>query len=182
MNDESTGLKSSVYERKTGGKTEYSYVTAGTQTGKDVVADLAQPLGLSKQYAESVSFAQKLGDQLGDSELTMVGYSKGGGEAAADAMGTGRSAVTFNPAGVSGFTKSALQLNFSPQIDNYDVKGEILGNIGLKLIGLGAEGTQHSIGSSSFLNSAVQALSPAVGIYEGMKNHFMTTVSKAMSN
>ncbi|MDB5133275.1 MAG: rnaSA3 [Mucilaginibacter sp.] len=184
LNDPKTGLRSATFEKTVNNKTEYVFATAGTDPGSlnDIIADLAQPLGLSKQYAESVSFARKLSDQLRNSELTMVGFSKGGSEAAADALATGRDAITFNAAGVSGLTKESLQLNQSAKIDNYTTKGQILDNLGFKVLGLGAEGTQHSIGSSSFINNVLRIFSPAVGMYEGIKQHYMEAVRKAMSN
>ena len=80
------------------------------------------------------------------------------------------------------FTKQWATSDTLAAAGNYDVKGEILGNIGFKIIGLGAEGTQHSIGSSSFINTALQTLSPAVGLIQGITNHFMSTVGKAMGN
>mgnify|MGYP001113910436 CR=1 FL=1 len=44
-------------------------------------------------------------------ELTFIGHSLGGGEAAAASMATGRLAVTFNPATVSQKTIKKLSLN-----------------------------------------------------------------------
>jgi RHS repeat-associated protein len=102
-----TGLKSLVYEKVVNGKiTEYAYATAGTEMNwKDVDADLKQPVGLSKQYASAADNAKKLSGELGSTELTFVGHSLGGGEAALNALVTDRKAITFNAAGVSDITK-----------------------------------------------------------------------------
>ena len=107
-NSSENGLKSQVYERMSkNGKMEYAYATAGTEaSSKDIGADLKQPLGLSKQYDLSMKNAAILDKKLKNRELTFVGHSLGGGEAAANAKVTGRSAITFNAAGVSVFTTS----------------------------------------------------------------------------
>lgn len=104
--EKSSGFKSQVYERVVGGKvTEYSYVTAGTEDLKDGIADLKQPLGISGQYSQSAENARVISKQLGSTELTFIGHSLGGGEAAHNALSTGRSAITFNAAGVGDMTK-----------------------------------------------------------------------------
>ncbi|PWN63104.1 RHS repeat-associated core domain-containing protein, partial [Chryseobacterium oncorhynchi] len=106
LNDQSSGLKSQVYERVVDGKvTEYSYVTAGTEDLKDGIADVKQPLGASKQYSQSTENAEAISKQLGGAELTFVGHSLGGGLAAMNALVTDRSAMTFNAAGVGDMTK-----------------------------------------------------------------------------
>lgn len=107
LNHDATGLKSLVYERVENGKvTEYTYATAGTEPGwKDIKADIVQPFGLSKQYSKSAENAKRISSELGSTELTFVGHSLGGGEAALNAMLTDRKAVTFNAAGVSTLTK-----------------------------------------------------------------------------
>ncbi len=96
-----------VYERVENGKvTEYTYATAGTEPGwKDIKADIVQPFGFSKQYSKSAENAKRISSELGSTELTFVGHSLGGGEAALSAMLTDRKAVTFNAAGVSTLTK-----------------------------------------------------------------------------
>ncbi|WCM40791.1 hypothetical protein MG290_07340 [Flavobacterium sp. CBA20B-1] len=107
LKNNSTGLKSVVYERVVNGKvTEYTYATAGTEPNwEDVGADVKQPLGLSKQYAKAVDNAKTISGKLGSTELTYVGHSLGGGEAALNAIITDRKAITFNAAGVSDITK-----------------------------------------------------------------------------
>ncbi|MBP1616126.1 MAG: Repeat protein, partial [Bacteroidetes bacterium] len=108
MNTES-GLQSQVYQRTVDGKTEYTYATAGTQDWTDAGQDVAQVVGLSKQYSESVGNAKAINQDLGKSnqELTFVGHSLGGGEAALNALVTNNNAITFNAAGVSNITKVA---------------------------------------------------------------------------
>lgn len=88
--------------------------------------------------------ARTISGDLKGSELTFVGHSLGGGEAAANAEATGRDAITFNAAGLSDATKTNLGLNKSATIDNYDVQGQALAPA-QGLIGLQPEGTNHII-------------------------------------
>lgn len=56
-------------------------------------------------------------------ELTFVGHSQGGGQAAAASMATGRKAITFNPASVSLCTKLRFNLSSAQNITNYRTVG-----------------------------------------------------------
>ena len=128
--DSDEGLKSQVYERTKDGETEYVYVTAGTENSDvlDWKHNFTQPLGSSKQYDESLYNASKISRDLSktNSELTFVGHSLGGGEAAANAFATGRDAITFNAAGVSPFT---MGKNNNSQIDAYILLSDPLNTI-----------------------------------------------------
>jgi RHS repeat-associated protein len=102
------GLKSQVYQRmQENGKMEYTYATAGTENGKDWGANAKQPLGLSDQYTNAADNAKAISGDLSktNTELTFVGHSLGGGEAALNALITDRKAITFNAAGVGDITK-----------------------------------------------------------------------------
>lgn len=105
MVNSKSGLNSAVYERTTNGKTEYAYVFAGTDMSEynDVKADVKQAYGFgSRQYDNAVLNASVISKKLkeSDSELTFVGHSLGGGEAALCALVTNRKAITFNAAGL----------------------------------------------------------------------------------
>lgn len=113
----SCGLKSAVYMRTDakGKVLEYAYVTAGTEAEwADVAADLTQPFGLSKQYSNSADNAKSINSRVKGKELTFIGHSLGGGEAALNALVTDRAAITFNPAGVSDITKIKEGSWFTP--------------------------------------------------------------------
>lgn len=101
------GLKSAIYMKTDtkGNVLEYAYVTAGTEEWSDVAADILQPVGLSIQYSNSVDNAIKIIKNNKRIKLTFIGHSLGGGEAALNALVTGRAAITFNPSGVSNITK-----------------------------------------------------------------------------
>lgn len=60
------------------------------------------PFGL--KYAKVADNAKTIPGELGATELTYVGHSLGGGEAALNALVTDRKAITFNATGVSDIT------------------------------------------------------------------------------
>ncbi len=121
------GLQSALFQRTVDGATEYAYVYAGTNSFKDAVEDVAQLAGIAQQYNTAINNAKTLSNELGDSELTFVGHSLGGGEAIASSMATGRAAITFNPAAVSRLTKQFEGLNKTPDVVNYRAIGTKIG-------------------------------------------------------
>jgi hypothetical protein len=120
------GLKSAIYARtKDDEKVEYAYVLAGTENIIDWAENIAQRFGLSFQYSLALHMAQIIDKSLKASgeELTFIGHSLGGGEAALCSMATGRKAITFNPAGVSPDTKSLAWIG--KIITNIFISGKI---------------------------------------------------------
>lgn len=129
----SHGLKSALYERvgENGEVLEYSYVTCGSETGRDWIENALQLEGMSSEYKESAQNAKIISENIGkDTELTFIGHSQGGGEAALNSLITsndevvGRSAITFNAAGLSAKTKFnigglATLLKSGKEIDTY---------------------------------------------------------------
>ncbi|MCQ2093753.1 MAG: RHS repeat-associated core domain-containing protein [Bacteroidaceae bacterium] len=124
------GLSSQLYERTINGVTEYVYATAGSENTKDWIQNIAQPLGLSNEYHESARVATMLSEKFSQNELTFVGHSQGGSEAALNSLLTssndkpGRKAITFNASGLSAATKireGGLSLPFKSEnkIDAY---------------------------------------------------------------
>jgi len=183
-NDDETGLNSALYERtdqKTG-KTEYVYATAGTDPASlsDLNADVAQLLGVSAQYTQANLNAKFINQKLKNSELTFVGHSLGGGEAAANAEATGRSAITFNAAGLSNATKSNLGITHATdmKIDNYEVEGQVLDV--QRVVGLAPEGIQHHIGSESISSQYINGQIPVAGFIQSIVNHLMDTVTPSL--
>lgn len=111
FNNSETGLQSGLYERKKNdGTLEYVYATAGTNPLElnDYGANIKQTTADSKQYVKSISNAKIISKSLGDAKLTFTGHSLGGGTASANALATGREAITFNAAGLSFATKIEL--------------------------------------------------------------------------
>lgn len=129
------GFNSALYERPNAdGTTTYAYVTAGTNDLRDGLQDILQPLGLpAQQYHLSVNNAMKINDLLAGQELYFIGHSLGGGLASANALATGRGAMTFNAAGLSKGTRKRENLPqyaaYAAQgghIDAYVVAGEVV--------------------------------------------------------
>jgi len=167
LTDDNTGLKSAIYERvnKKGEVTEYSYVTAGTDftSIEDWKNNILQIPGLAEQYKQSTDNAGIISNALGNQELTFIGHSLGGGLAAANAMKTGRDAITFNAASVTLFTRFMDVLPYTPKIDAYIVKGEILLDRVQSSLGMNmrANGTIHEIEfKKSWWNRAVDEVLP----------------------
>ncbi|MGM9865710.1 MAG: hypothetical protein ACI30P_05480 [Muribaculaceae bacterium] len=119
------GLNSELYEhKKEDGSYEYAYVFAGTNSLTDAAQDALQLKGESSQYSSAIANAKTLVRELGDRELTFIGHSLGGGEAAASSMATGKLAITFNPATVSTATISKHGLGKADKVFNYITIGK----------------------------------------------------------
>jgi len=115
--DKRTDFQSALYSRTINGKTEYTFATAGTASGKDAWQDGIQTFGASGQYAFSVEQAKALSGLLQGQELTFTGHSLGGGTASANALATGNAAITFNAAGISLLTKTREGLLFKSSVN-----------------------------------------------------------------
>jgi len=137
---DATGLKSLVYERVANGKvTEYTYATAGTENLQDWKENGKQPLGLSDQYHSAANNAKKISGDLGETELSYVGHSLGGGQAALNSLvtdgdGVGRKAFTFNAAGVGYITKVVegtwkIPFNSESKIEAYILRTDPLNKL-----------------------------------------------------
>ncbi|MBQ7054397.1 MAG: hypothetical protein IJN97_04165, partial [Oscillospiraceae bacterium] len=129
----SEGLSIHIYVRGDGeyssytGEKEYAFVNKGSSTSSDWVNNFQQPIGMSTDMAESIQKAKYFANgEWGEYEITFIGHSKGGAEAAANAMATDRNAIIFNPAQVSLFSVGLDAFNFKGNITSYVVKGEPL--------------------------------------------------------
>jgi hypothetical protein len=149
FNNFENGLKSALYERtKSNGTIEYCYATAGTKSMEDVKQDALQPFGLSSQYVQARQNAININKEVGNADLTFTGHSLGGGEAAVNAYSTGRSAITFNPAGVTILTEIP---NLHTKIDAYIMTTDPLNNIqNIAYLLVGANGTIHRVRPMDF--------------------------------
>ena len=103
----SDSFKAGLYTKKTNGKIEYVLANAGTyfenssKGRQSVIEDLKQPFGYSVDMHLSLKVAKEVVRKFKNSEITFVGHSKGGAEAAANAVATNRNAILFNPAAVN---------------------------------------------------------------------------------
>ena len=119
--DNSNGLKSAIYARrdKDGNDIEYAYVMAGTELElDDIISNVLQIFGVSEQYDNALENSKYIARRI-KAELTYIGHSMAGGEAALNSIVTGKNAITFNAAGLSpatllrygAFTKSQSHID-----------------------------------------------------------------------
>ena len=141
------GLKVGVYAKTVNNKTIYSLVYAGTNMDwvnpdslgeflldaadsyMDWVNNIYQPFGLSADQRLGIIFAKKFVEQNDNSNITFIGHSKGGSEAAAAAVATNQNAILFNPATVSLGMYGLSSNDYTSDMTAYIVKGEILNSI-----------------------------------------------------
>lgn len=102
------GYKAGLYSKTTDGVTEYVMANAGTYfepltaRGRGSISeDGEQPFGGSEHMELSIARAKEVSEQVGKAELTFVGHSKGGAEAAGNALATNRNALLYNPAAIN---------------------------------------------------------------------------------
>ena len=174
-----SGFKSGLYERTVDGVTEYALATAGTELGDwgDIKEDITQLWGETTQYKESAQLAETVSNDLGDSELTFVGHSLGGGLATVNALATDRNAITFNPAAVTSLTKENLGLPNETQngtIVNVVVRGEIVDYLQSK-VGLAPTGVKQEL-KASYL-----PVKQTFNTVLRMKNHMIDTVIRKLN-
>ncbi len=176
FNNPNSGLQSALYQRTTDGISEYAYVSAGTQITDwgDIKEDVGQLLGTVSQYRESVRIAEQLSDLYKGKELTFIGHSLGGGLAAANALKTGKNAITFNPAALSNASKNALRLpdNGKGSIFNVVVKGEALDKL-QSGVGLKTEGIKYELKGSLYFPKII-------GSIQRLLNHSIDVVIKKL--
>jgi hypothetical protein len=87
--------------------------------------NLEQPFGGSEHMNLSLDKARELNNTLGpDADLTFVGHSKGGAEAAANAVATNRDAYVFNPAAVNLKAYGLSSKDYTASMTAFVVKGD----------------------------------------------------------
>lgn len=162
--DPSSGYLAKLYEKDG----HFAYVTAGTDitSGQDIIADISQQFGFeTKQYEQSIGYAQKLKEQYGNN-LVFVGHSLGGGLASANSRATGIDAITFNSAALSDRYRNYKGKGYiDSNIAAYINDGDFLDYTNEVLFGQKVEGKiiRRSVPSSKLPN--LQGI-PYTGIYQ----------------
>lgn len=127
----------------------------------------------------SIAIARAFVDANPNNRITFIGHSKGGAEAIANALVTGKNAITFNPAPVNlraisdthGIHIRHVILNTG--IHNYVVRGDVL-NV---LFG------NSSVGSTTFLprqHGSVWDLTMIPNILQSLLNHHHPSIVPAV--
>lgn len=173
--DRWSGLKIGVYaKQKPDGTMAYVLANEGTNELVDWVNNVQQPLGKSKDMWKSIAYARRFVNRNPHAEITFVGHSKGGAEAVANAVRTGKNAIVFNTA--VAFLKK-YNLDFAAhqgEIAEYTVTGDLLNRVEGwlpqpvdRLVCLPAQYPAHT--GISF-----------VDVWNGVGNHRMEAVRKAL--
>ena len=120
-----------VYSRVVDGKTEYTLANKGTNPAfmPDWGENIFQPFGQSDDMKASIDFAKEFVSAHLDADITFTGHSKGGAEAAANAVATGKNAVIFNPASVNLKAYGLDGENYNARMMAYIVRGEALNSL-----------------------------------------------------
>jgi hypothetical protein len=131
LENSDTGFRAGIYSDGNG---KYVVAYAGSNDVQDWINNARQGIGWdSKQYDQAVQLARDAQEAFGEN-MVITGHSLGGGLAAAAALATDTTAVTFNAAGVHDDTLRGLGLDpgavkndaENGQIRRYNVGGEIL--------------------------------------------------------
>jgi RHS repeat-associated protein len=169
---EKDSLRIGVYSRKgVDGIKEYALVNRGSRDftkweylKTDWKNNAQQLFGASKDMKDSIAFSRDFVKDNANARITFVGHSKGGAEAAANAVATNRNAILFNPATVNLKAYGLSSSKYTGDMKAYIVKGEILNK---------AEGW-----FSKPIGSAVYLPKQSGGAVD---NHLMPSVKKALS-
>lgn len=171
-----SSFRARVYVSGEAGQERYTVVFRGSQSGDDWKSNAQQGLGFgSTHYANALEIGKKLART--DADVTLVGHSLGGGLAAEAAIASGRSADTFNAAGLHQNTIEKAQAiaeangRGSSSINNYRVHGEILTALqegGDRVIGAGLGGLIS--GGGAIVGAAVTDLPEAYGAQHDLPN------------
>lgn len=119
-------MHSIVYKR---GCNDIICAFAGTDSIKDWGNNFAQAKGVSPQYDDALRFGGEVCRKYHNKNIVFVGHSQGGGEAAYCAAVYGKSAYTFNPAGLSSSTLSktgVLSTTANYEIHSYVFRCDVL--------------------------------------------------------
>jgi len=127
-------LRIGVYSRTNGGVREYALVNRGTVQApgnnnyfsRGWINNFQQPFGNSQDMIDSINFATQFVNARPGTSITMIGHSKGGAEAGANAIATNSNAILFNPAAISLDANELSLNNFTAMIMTFVVDGDFL--------------------------------------------------------
>ena len=127
-------LRMAVYAKiGADGKPKYVIANAGTAplSLRDWANNVLSIFGLSPDVRESIQYATRFVEDHPNADISYVGHSKGGAEAAYNAIATNRDATLFNAApidpSVYGLGQDAKQ--YTGTMTAYVVKGDILNSM-----------------------------------------------------
>ena len=174
---EDGSLRMGVYGRiGADGKPEYVIANAGTELTSllDWRNNILQPIGRSDDMLNSIEYAKRFADNNPDANITFVGHSKGGAEAAANSVATNKNAILFNPATVNLDIYKLDKSKYTREMTAYIVEGEVLNNA----FDLISEPIGRVVNLPSQYN--VHTSIDALNVINSVRNHFMDAVKKAI--
>ena len=180
-------LKMGVYMKRDSeiNTIEYALVNKGTTSwwdngpGNDLINNIQQPFGKSNDMKESIDEAIKFVNKNPGVEITMIGHSKGGAEAAANAVTTNMNAIIFNPASVNLNAYDLDASNYTGNMTAFIVRDEILNNI-FGAISIPIDEVVYldaQYKTPWFIIGPVRNL---LNIYNSVQNHSMNAVINAL--
>ena len=127
-----------VYSRTSSDdKTEYALVSKGSSDFADWIHNFLQLGNLSPDMWASKSAAAKFANEHPKNVITMVGHSKGGAEALANAYATGAFCIIFNPAEINIIEKMLSMFSYdSIKLKTYVVSGDPLAALNVLIGGI----------------------------------------------
>ncbi|MEL3909369.1 MAG: hypothetical protein P1P64_10250 [Treponemataceae bacterium] len=127
LNDKGGSGAIGVYLRPLeNGVVEFALVNKGTTNEEDWYQNIYQVFGASNDMKKSIKFAKYFVNRHDGAEVTMIGHSKGGAEAAGNALATNTNAFVFNPAAISAALYGLRVGDYTGNMTAYIVNGEIL--------------------------------------------------------
>jgi hypothetical protein len=157
FSDKRSGLDATLYRNTRDGEYTLAFAgTTGSLIGPDWRNNATQPVGFSKAYRQAAKLAGQVSRAVSkvDGDLSFVGHSQGGGEAAMSVIHMSnpehREAVTFNAAGVGwpNHALAAVGTNWFNDwsVDNYYVVLDPLSIFNDVFFVPNALGEQHALG------------------------------------
>ena len=165
-----------VYSQTINGVSEYVLVSKGSDEFINWIDNILQLINKSPDMLASEIIAKKFVDEYPDNEITFVGHSKGGAEAAVNAFITNKNCITFNSAynsaSVNYAKKIASSFNYSKELTPYIVSGEILHPMSVLF----------KSKKPIYLTRKYSLKNPLTAIQNARKNHLMEAVKWGLAN
>jgi hypothetical protein len=180
LTDPNSGFNSAVYQKWGNGVYQYMYVTEGSDLldAQDTYNNITQISGNSEQYEISVKNAEILNDLVGNNQLYFTGHSLGGGLASVNALAIGRTAFTYNAAGLSYETLALYNRGYNSEINATVVKGEIIDKIQSQF-GIKAEDSDtinYIEEESTYWQDFFNERSPVLNTYNAVRLHTIDAI------
>jgi RHS repeat-associated protein len=180
---ESKSYRAGLYSRPLDdGTTEYAFANAGTYPENSsrgwgsISENFEQVWGGSEDMKASLRDVDRVNKELGSAELTFVGHSKGGAEAAGNALATNRNALLYNPAAINASAYGLDSKSYTGTDSNgmtvYVVKGDALNSLNKALNSKAIDKIIYlpSQSSNPITNHSIETVIKALQEYYNNKN------------